>query len=285
MKKFFESKQNKILVAVAAAVCILIVAVIVTVVITQKHKTYVPEPAVPPTETLTDAPTVFASEAESTEPESTESDTQTSLTKETTASNSKSDAPNKDKNKDKDKSKDKTGSSGSGNNTPVINLGSLLLEGRWGTAEYIEPSEVLEADFIARTGFRKQLCVCTEYQFNTNKTFSITYTVGSTSEYVNALREAYRIYLRDMYPEWTSELLESRAERSAWQIYWDICEAVIGVRDDQVGLSGKYSNDDTAIYYQCDGLSFSETYVIKDNTLTLTGSSEGNEGYPIVLHR
>lgn len=63
-------------------------------------------------------------------------------------------------------------------------------------------------------------------------------------------------------------------------------EAVIGVRYDAAEVTGTYSNDETTITYQCDGgWSFSESYVIKDKTLTLTGSSEGNDGYPITLTR
>lgn len=281
MKRFFERKQNRVLVAVIVAALVLVVAVILTVTVTRKHKAYEPETTVPPMELLTDAPVAAETTAEATETESSETDVQTSSKKDENTSVSESDAPKKDKNKDKDKA----GGSGSGNKSPVINLGSILLEGRWGMTEYISPSELFDADFLAETGFNKKLCVSTTYRFNKNKTFIITYEVGDENDYVAALREAYKIYYKDEHPEWTPETLDNRMDQDAWKTFWEICEEVIGVSYNAAQISGTYSNDDTTIYYQCDGVAFSETYVIKDKTLTLTGSSEGNDGYPITLTR
>lgn len=280
MKKFFENKRNRIIVAIAAVV-ILLTVVIATVVVTRKKKAYEPNTTAPSVEVLTEEPTVTEAESESqasTEPVPTENtDTQ---------SESKTDKNEKTQNSKSDNaSKDKSENNGSNDKKPVINLGSIQLEGRWGMTEYISPSELLDADFIAETGFNKKLSVSTRYQFNSDKTFVITYTVNDENDYVAALREAFIIYYKDEHPEWTPETLENRMDQTAWQTFWEICDAVIGVSYDAAQVSGTYTNDATTIYYRCDGASFSETYVIKDKTLTLTGSSEGNEGYPITLTR
>lgn len=280
VKKFFESKKNRMIAAIAAMIIVLLAVIIVTVSVTRKKKAYEPETTVPPVETLTQAPTVTESEADTTTAEST---TPEETEKGTSAEKDKDKTPKKS---DNDKSDtDKSGGSGSKNNTPVINLGSILLEGRWSTAEYIAPSELFNSEFLAKTGFNQTLGVSTAYQFNSNKTFLITYEIHSKNDYVRAMREAYTVYFKEIYPEWTPEELEKRSDQTAWQEFWQICEAVIGVSSDSAGISGTYSNDENRIYYQCDGASFSETYVIKDKTLTLTGSSAGNEGYPIVLTR
>lgn len=278
VKKFFESKKNRMIAAIAAMIIVLLAVIIVTVSVTRKKKAYEPETTVPPVETLTQAPTVTESEADTTTAEST--------TPEETEKGTSAEKDKTPKKSDNDKSDtDKSGGSGSKNNTPVINLGSILLEGRWSTAEYIAPSELFDSEFLAKTGFNQTLGVSTAYQFNSNKTFLITYEIHSRNDYVRAMREAYTVYFKEIYPEWTPEELEKRSDQTAWQEFWQICEAVIGVSSDSAGISGTYSNDENRIYYQCDGASFSETYVIKDKTLTLTGSSAGNEGYPIVLTR
>ncbi len=273
MKKFFERKQNRLIVAVAAAVIILLTAVLVTVAVTRKKKSYEQAVIEPPVETQTEAPTVTESDPETTtEPPTTERVPDTSAKSKTDKPSTKSD-------------KDKSSDSGSKDKKPVINLGSIQLEGRWGMTEYISPSELFDGDFLAKTGFNKKLSVSTTYQFNSKKTFSITYEIHDANGYVAAMREAYTVYFKEAYPEWTAEELEKRADQSAWTEFWQICEAVIGVSGDAAEVTGTYSNDETTIYYQCDGVSFSETYVIKDKMLTLTGSSEGNDGYPIILSR
>lgn len=279
MKKFFESKQNRVVVAVAAAVIVLLTAVLVTVAVTRKKKSYEQAATEPPVEIQTDAPTVAESESETvTEPSTAESAPETSAKSTTDKASTKSDKDNS--------SKDKSGDSGSKDKKPVIyNLGEIRLEGRWGTTESIAPSELFDGEFLAKTGFNKQLRVSTIYQFDSKKNFSITYEILSSNDYVAAMREAYTAYFKEIYPEWTPEELEKRADQTAWYEFWDICEAVIGVRYDAAEVTGTYSNDETTIYYQCDGVSFSETYVIKDKTLKLTGSSEGNDGYPITLTR
>ena len=280
MKKFFESKQNRVVVAVAAAVIVLLTAVLVTVAVTRKKKSYEQAATEPPVEIQTDAPTVAESESETvTEPSTAESAPETSAKSTTDKASTKSDKDNS--------SKDKSGDSGNKDKKPVIyNLGEIRLEGRWGTTESIAPSELFDGDFLAKTGFNKKLSVSTTYQFNSNKTFSITYEIHDSNDYVAAMREAYTTYFKEIYPEWTPEDLEKRADQTAWYEFWDICEAVIGVRYDAAEVTGTYSNDETTITYQCDGgWSFSESYVIKDKTLTLTGSSEGNDGYPITLTR
>ena len=53
MKKFFESKQNRVVVAVAAAVIVLLTAVLVTVAVTRKRKTYEQAATEPQVETQT----------------------------------------------------------------------------------------------------------------------------------------------------------------------------------------------------------------------------------------
>lgn len=278
MKKFFESKQNRVIVAVAAAVIVLLTVVLVTVAVTRKKKSYEQTATEPPVEVQTEAPTVAESESETvTEPSTAESESDTSA-------KSTTDKPSKKSDKD-NSSKDKSGDSGSKDKKPVINLGSIRLEGRWGTTESIAPSELFDGDFLAKTGFNKKLSVSTAYQFNSNKTFSITYEIHDRNDYVAAMREAFIIYYQDEHPEWTPEERENRMDQTAWQEFWGICEAVIGVPYDAAEVTGTYSNDETTIYYQCDGVSFSETYVIKDKTLKLTGSSEGNDGYPITLTR
>lgn len=281
MKKFFESKQNRVIVAVTAAVIVLLTAVLVTVAVTRKRKTYEQAATEPSVEIQTEAPTVAESESETvTEPQTAERAPETSE-KGTDTSDKSS------KKSDKGKSdKDKSDNSGSQDKKPVINLGSIRLEGRWGTTESIAPSELFNGDFLAKTGFNKQLRASTKYQFNSQKKFSITYEILSSNDYVAAMREAYTAYFKEIYPEWTPEELEKRADQTAWQEFWEITNAVIGVTGDAAEVTGTYSNDETTIYYQCDGgWSFSETYVIKDKTLTLTGSSEGNDGYPIKLTR
>lgn len=280
MKKFFESKQNRVVVAVAAAVIVLLTAVLVTVAVTRKKKSYEQAATEPPVEVQTEAPTVAESESETvTEPSTAESAPETSAKSTTDKASTKSDKDNS--------SKDKSGDSGSKDKKPVIyNLGEIRLEGRWGTTESIAPSELFDGEFLAKTGFNKQLRVSTIYQFDSKKNFSITYEILSSNDYVAAMREAYTAYFKEIYPEWTPEELEKRADQTAWYEFWDICEAVIGVRYDAAEVTGTYSNDETTITYQCDGgWSFSESYVIKDKTLTLTGSSEGNDGYPITLTR
>lgn len=282
MKKFFESKQNRVVVAVAAAVIVLLTAVLVTVAVTRKRKTYEQAATEPQVETQTEAPTVAESESETaTEPQTAESAPETSAKSTGTAdkSSAKSDKGKSDK--------DKSDNSGNKDKKPVIyNLGEIRLEGRWGTTESIAPSELFDGEFLAKTGFNKQLRVSTIYQFDSKKNFSITYEILSSNDYVAAMREAYTAYFKEIYPEWTPEELEKRADQTAWYEFWDICEAVIGVRYDAAEVTGTYSNDETTITYQCDGgWSFSESYVIKDKTLTLTGSSEGNDGYPITLTR
>lgn len=246
--------------------------------VTRKKNSYEQTATEPPVEIQTDAPTVAESESETvTEPSTAESASDTSAKSTTDKSSTKSDKDNS--------SKDKSGDSGSKDKKPVINLGSIRLEGRWGTTESIAPSELFDGDFLAKTGFNKKLSVSTTYQFNSNKTFSITYEIHDRNDYVAAMREAFIIYYKDDHPEWTPETLENRMDQTAWQEFWGICEAVIGVPYDSAEVTGTYSNDETTIYYQCDGVSFSETYVIKDKTLKLTGSSEGNDGYPITLTR
>lgn len=281
MKKFFESKQNRVVVAVVAAVIVLLTAVLVTVAVTRKRKTYEQAATEPQVETQTEAPTVAESESETaTEPQTAESAPETSAKSTGTAdkSSAKSDKGKSDK--------DKSDNSGNKDKKPVINLGSIQLEGRWGTTESIAPSELFDGDFLAKTGFNKTLSVSTTYQYNRDKTFSITYAINSSNDYVAAMREAYTAYFQEIYPEWTPEELEKRADQTAWQEFWVITNAVIGVTGDASEVTGTYTNDENTIHYQCDGgWSFSESYVIKDKTLTLTGSSEGNDGYPITLTR
>lgn len=279
MENFFQSKRNRIIVAIVAAVLVLATAVIVTVVLTRKKNAELPEKITQSTEAQTEVQTT-------TEPQ-TEASTETSAP-ETTETSTKP-AAKKDTNSTKPNSKGSSDgkSDSSGNkNSPVIDFSPIRLVGRWGISETIQPSELFSAEFIEITGFNKALKVATTYQFNNNNTFTITYEVHWDSSYESALRDAYTIYFREIYPDWTDEEVEYRASQTASRQHWEICAAIIGIESDAGQIGGTYTCDDTTIYYKTsDGTSFSETYILQEKSLKLTGSSEGNEGYPITLSR
>lgn len=267
------------LVAVAAAVLVFATAIIITIVQVRKRNADLPENTMPSTEASTEAPTTTESQTEaSTEPsssETTEASTKATERKDTNSTKTKSSNANEDK------------PSSSGNkNQPVIDLSKIRLVGRWGISETVRPSDLFSAEFIEITGFNKDLGVSTAYQFNSNNTFTITYEVHWSSNYESALRDAYKIYFKEIYPEWTEEENHMRADQEATRMRWEISQALIGIDNDIGQISGTYSSDNTKIYYTAsDGTTFNETYVLQEDSLKLTGSSMGNEGYPITLSR
>lgn len=279
MKKFFESKRNQMLVAIVAAVIVLVSAVIVTVILARKKNTE-PEKITPSTEAQTEAQTTTELQTEvSTEPsspETTEASTKATETKKDTKSTKPGSKEPADKKPDNSGNK----------NTPVIDLGKVRLQGRWGISETLQPSDLFSAEFIEATGFNKGIGISTAYQFNSNNTFTITYQVHWSNDYESALRDAYQIYFKEVYPEWTEAENHKRADQEATRMRWEISRAFIGIENDVGQISGTYSYDDTKIYYKAsDGTTFNETYVLQEDSLKLTGSSEGNEGYPITLSR
>ncbi len=284
MKKFFQNKRNIALTA-SAAVLLIVVAIVIAVTVTAKHRAAY-EPVEPESQTVseTDAPAISETEPETeTEPMSASA---------TEPSSKKTDTKKKNTNnqsKDKEKDKDK-GSSNKDPNTPVKITPPWEspkdgLIGSWYTNESVAPSELLSEDFISITGFNTDMKVHTIYRFSTDNSFSIEYHVTNFDEYEDALYTAFATYFKATEPGLSPEEFEYKVDKSASYTVNELCQAVIGVWGDQGYIAGTYSYDDTTIRYQCQGESFSETYTLDGDTLKLTGSSLGNEGYPLTLKR
>lgn len=280
MKKFFQNKRNIAIVVSAAVVLIVAVAGIVVAVTAEKNQAAY-EPIEADSLSVSQVETLSVSETE-TEP-TTEPITEPTTVKPVSNTAETAKKNTEDTNHDTGKS-----SSGEGSKTPVIDLpktGNLI--GNWRANDSIAPSELLSDEFLSITGFNTDMQIAIIYRFSADKSFSIEYYIENYQGYADALRDAYAIYIKAINPDISPEDFEHDVGQSASYTMHELCQAAIGCEwgANMSCIFGSYSYDSNTIWYQCDGTSFSETYMLDGDTLKLTGSSFGNEGYPITLKR
>ncbi|MDO4154507.1 MAG: hypothetical protein Q4E21_06605 [Clostridia bacterium] len=161
------------------------------------------------------------------------------------------------------------------------------LVGSWGITETIQPSELYDSEFLEISGFSTPLELYTGYRFYYNGNFKMTFSFANRKDFEEKLRNAYYIYFQTTNPALTQQELEYYAGRTSSYECNEFCITFLGgYGDSTTYITGTYTCDDRTIYYQTDsGEAFSETYQITDTALTLTGSSLGNEGYPVTLNK
>lgn len=115
----------------------------------------------------------------------------------------------------------------------------------------------------------------------------MTFSFANREDFEHDLRDAYYIYFQTKNPNMSEQECANYATRSSSYDCNNFClDFLGGFGDNTTYIAGTYTCDDKTIYYQTDsGETFSETYRITDTALTLTGSSFGNEGYPITLSK
>lgn len=160
------------------------------------------------------------------------------------------------------------------------------LIGIWRTTEYIQPSELYGSEFLDISGFSTPLEISVSYSFQKGGSFKMTFSFANRDVFEDKLYDAYYIYCQTIDPTVSEEELDHRAGIASSLDCNQFSEAMIGSSvSNTTYIVGTYTLDDSNIYYKTDAESFSETYRLNDNTLTLTGSSLGNEGYPITLKK
>ena len=150
------------------------------------------------------------------------------------------------------------------------------LAGTYSYTESISPqefySEVYDAD-ICKTNIR----VKTIYNFDANGNFSMRIRIENEAT-VRADIKAIVVKIVKAsceeegvaFDENMQAIAENEADRAADELIDTLANSI----------SGKYRIDGNKIIYTINGTEIYETFVLNGNTLTLTGSSEGNEGYP-----
>lgn len=161
------------------------------------------------------------------------------------------------------------------------------LVGSWSITEYIQPDELYDREFLEITGFSTPFQLHTRYRFHDNGNFTMTFSFANRETFERDLRDAYYIYFQTQNPDMSEQELDYYPSRTSSYECNEFCETFLGsFGDNTTYITGTYTCDDKTIYYQTDsGETFSETYQMTDTALTLTGSSLGNEGYPVTLNK
>lgn len=149
------------------------------------------------------------------------------------------------------------------------------LVGEWVYNEIVSPQNFY-TDFYNAEITKTNIKMRTTYKFNSDGTFSVGISIVNISEvrkeYRSLVVEAGRVKIESQGGMLTPENVLSY-EAYADEILKEICTA----------QEGKYTVDGNKIVYTINGKSHYETFTLDGNRLTLTGSSNSNEGYPVKL--
>ena len=151
----------------------------------------------------------------------------------------------------------------------------VVFFGEWVCDEKVTPQKFY-SDFYNPEITKTSVEMRTIYDFNEDGTFSISISIKNISE----VRKEYR----SLMVEAGRTNVESKGkyltpddvlyyEGYADEILEKICTS----------QKGTYKLTNNRIVYTTNGETYYETFAINGNKLTLTGSSNSNEGYPVIL--
>ncbi len=149
------------------------------------------------------------------------------------------------------------------------------LTGEWVYNEIVSPKNFY-TDFYNPEITKTNIKMRTTYKFNSDGTFSIGVSIANISE-VRVEYKALMVAVGKASIESQGGILTPDDvlyyEDYADKILKQICTA----------QEGKYAVDGNKVVYTVNGNSYYETFTLDGNKLTLTGSSNSSEGYPVTL--
>ena len=151
----------------------------------------------------------------------------------------------------------------------------VVFYGKWYYAETASP-QAFYGDFYNSEITKTNVELKTVYNFNSNGAVSITVEIANISE----VRKEYRSLMVAV----GKAKLESEGKILTTDdvlYYEDYADEVL--KSICAEQKGTYEVGNNRIYYKIGDESYSETYTINGNRLTLTGSSKSEIGYPVIL--
>lgn len=151
----------------------------------------------------------------------------------------------------------------------------ISLEGAWIYDEKVTP-QAFYSEFYDPEITKTSVEMRTTYKFNSDGTFSIGVSIKNISE----VRKEYR----SLMVEAGRVNVESKGEFLTPDdviYYEDYADKVL--EEICTSQKGTYEVTNNRIFYTINGETYYETFTINGNELTLTGSSNSDEGYPITM--
>lgn len=194
------------------------------------------------------------------------------------SSNKKDNKETTTKKKTETTTKKKTETTTKSNGGLSFVIPTTLLEGTWGYAEYFDAKE-LHGDFYNPEITKTNLKIASVYNFDGRRSFSFHTYVAEKEKILNEARRSieavYKPYLED------GTLTQNQYEDKCAYAITDYDSFFRSVEQSFSGIYSVNNEINTITYTLSNGQTFSEYFTLNGNKLTMTGSSLGNEGYPI----